>query len=257
MKFSQVYIGRLWRAIIEFDMLDAHDRILVGLSGGKDSMFLTYGLSILKRHSPKPFTLAALTIDPMFTTNFALNEVAAFCRQLDVPFYTEKVNIAGIIEQQHGKDPCFSCSYFRRGAMNRFAKKNGFNKIALAHHHDDAVETFFMNLLLSGQLKTFLPTTYLSRTGLTVIRPLIYFREEELRNAAPILGYQPVKSPCPIDGHTKRQDIKLLIAELTKKNPAIYDHLTAGMRNNLIELWPQNLSREQLKQKYDHFWYDK
>ena len=140
---------------------------------------------------------------------------------------------------------------FRRGAVNRYAMEHGVNKIAYAHHHDDAVETFLMSLLYSGQLHTFTPVTYLDRTKLTVIRPLVYFRESELIDAIKIHGFDPVKSPCPHDGHTVRQDVKELIARLEPEIPDLYDHLGAAMRKGALgELWPAAKTRAEMRQTY-------
>jgi tRNA(Ile)-lysidine synthase TilS/MesJ len=252
----QAHFSRLMRAVVEFNMIEDGDKILIGLSGGKDSIFMTYALAALRKHLKKDFSLAAMTIDPMFSDDFSLDRLTEFCDSLDIPFYTQKVDIAGAIAAQNGKDPCYTCSFFRRGAMNRFALENGFNKVAYAHHNDDAVETFFMSLLCSGQIKTFLPVTYLDRTGLTVIRPLIYFREAELIAATALHGFVPLKSPCPIDGKTKRQDIKELIQELGKSIPECYEHLAAAMRTSpRTELWPSAKNRRAMKSLYDRFMY--
>lgn len=251
----QQYYSRLWRAILEFGMLSADDRILIGLSGGKDSTFLTYALACLRQHAPMPFTIAAITVDPLFTTDFDPQPIADFCTDLAIPFHTVKVNIAGLIEQNNGKDPCYTCSFFRRGAINKFAVEHGFNKVAYAHHHDDAVETFFMSLLCSGQLTTFQPVTYLERTGLTVIRPLVYFRERELTNTPRFHGFTPIASPCPLNGKTKRQEIKELIASLETVDKAVYTHLAAAMRQSSATcLWPPVASREEMRQKHLTFW---
>ncbi len=247
--------SKLWRAIIEFDMIQENDRILIGLSGGKDSMFLTHSLAMLKQYAPFDFTLNVFTLDPMFTNNFPTKQIADFCEKLNIRFFSEQVNLAQAIKDRNENDPCFTCSFFRRGAMNRFAVANGMNKIALAHHHDDAVETFFMSLLNSGQLKTFLPNTYLSRTGLSVIRPLIYFREYEIEAAIKRLNYQPLKSPCPFDGHTQRQKIKEMIMTLGKTTPGCYGHLSSAMyHSSVIELWPPKISGAELKTKFSRFW---
>ena len=130
--------------------------------------------------------------------------------------------------------------------------------MALAHHHDDAVETFLMNVLTSGQLRTFLPVTPLSRTGLTVLRPLLYYREAEIIDMVRQLDLQPLRNPCPYDGHTKRQDIEEHIRELEKRSPEVYDHLAAAMRNAPNqELWPEQLSQKQLADKFHNFWRQK
>lgn len=257
LQLPQTYFNRLMRAIVEFNLIEDNDRILIGLSGGKDSIFLTYALAVLKTHLPKKFDLAAITIDPMFTNDFSTTRIADFCKELSLPFFTQQVDIAGTIQKQQGKDPCFTCAFFRRGAINRHASEKGYNKIAYAHHHDDAVETFFMSLLYSGQLKTFQPSTYLCRTGLTVIRPLIYFRERELADTVSIHGFHPIASPCPLNGKTKRQEIKELIARLSETNPALYAHLASAMRQDpQAALWSAEKNRKEMKELYRRFMFD-
>ena len=251
----QNYFARLCRAIIEFDMITPGDKILIGLSGGKDSLFLTYALSILRSRSAIPFELSVLTIDPMFADVFDTDPLAEFCAKLDMHHYTKKVDIAGIINKNNGNDPCFTCAFFRRGAINRFAVEHGFNKVAYAHHHDDAVETFLMSILYSGQINTFLPTTYLDQSNLTVIRPLVYFRESEIKATPYLHGFTPIPNPCPFNGHTKRQEAKEMIVDLEKNNPALYAHLGAAMRHSPIsKLWPAKLTREELQLKHLKFW---
>lgn len=250
----QPYSSRLWRAIIEFDMIAAGDRILVGLSGGKDSAFLTYALSCLRHVCPRPFELAAVNLDPGFTADFDTAPLADFCRSLDVPFHTIQADIAGAIAANDGKDPCYTCSVIRRGAINTFAADHGFNKVAYAHHHDDAVETFLMSILCSGQLTTFLPVTHLERSGITVIRPLIYFRENELISAQPCHGLQPLPSPCPHNGRTRRQDIKELLYSLQSLDKNVYSHLAAAMRQGHSVLWPAAPDRTVLRERHEAFW---
>ena len=156
-----------------------------------------------------------------------------------------------MIHDQNDKSPCYTCAYFRRAAMNRRANEIGANKIAYAHHLDDAVETFFMSLLSTGQLNTFRPKTYLDRTNLTVIRPLAYVREFEVERFARRQGFDVLKSPCPFDGFTNRQRVKDLIRDLEKKFPDLFNHLAAAMRKNSIgELWDAPKTREQMRETY-------
>ena len=254
----QLYFSKLMRAIVEFELIEDGDHILIGLSGGKDSIFLTYAMAVMRERLKKNFTLSALTINPMFDAAFDTECIRSFCSGLDIPYTVQNVDIAGTIEKQGGKDPCFTCAFFRRGAMNRFAVEHSCNKIAYAHHNDDAVETFLMSLLYSGQLHTFTPKTYLDRTNLTVIRPLVYFREQEMRDAVKCHGFAPVKSPCPMDGHTIRQTVKELIARLGKDDNQLYSHLAAGMRqSSLGELWPAEKTRDEMRETYFSYMYGK
>jgi len=251
------YLTKLWRALIEFHMLAPGDKLLIGLSGGKDSMFLTAALAEVQRHSPAPFDLACYTVDTMFSPEFPAAELTAFCARYGLKHYHDQVNVNEVWHKR-GNTPCFSCAYFRRAATNRRARELGFNKVVLAHHNDDAVDTFLLNLLNSGQLKTFLPVTYLSRTGLTVLRPLIYYREAEIIVYGQKIGLKPLKNPCPYDGNTQRQEMKELLASLSKKNPELYAHLASAMRQSKEqELWPEKLSQEASLLIFRDFWQKK
>lgn len=250
-------LGRLWRAVIEFDMLQPGDRILIGLSGGKDSMLLTAMLAEIRKYSPVPFELACYTVNAMFSPDFPKQKLEAFCDGYGLKHYSDNVDIMAAHAGRSGS-PCFTCAYFRRAATNRKARELGFNKVALAHHHDDAVETFFMNVMTSGQLRTFLPVTPLSRSGITVLRPLLYYRENDIRALVKKLGLQPLKNPCPYDGYTTRQDVKEHIAELNSRYPEIYEHLAAAMRcSSNQELWPAKPGKKELAAKFRAFWNQK
>ena len=260
LNIPQLYYSKLMRAIVEFDMIADGDHILLGISGGKDSIFLAYAMAILKKRLHKDFKLSAITINPQFKDEagrpalFDIERARDFMAELEIPYEIIDVDIAGTIENTPEKNPCFTCAFFRRGAINRYALEHGVNKIAYAHHHDDAVETFLMSLLYSGQLHTFTPVTYLDRTKLTVIRPLVYFRESEMVDAIHIHGFDPVKSPCPHDGNTCRQDVKELIARLGQTIPDVYDHLGAAMRKGALgELWPAAKTRVEMRQTYYNY----
>ena len=249
----QQLFSKIIRATVEFDLIQDGDKILIGLSGGKDSLFLTYALSVLREKIARKFSLYALTIDPKFDENFKYNleKLEKFCNELEIPHKFLETDIAGIIATQKNKKPCYTCAYFRRAAVNRVAKEIGADKVAYAHHLDDAVETFFMSLLSSGQLTTFLPKTFLSRTNLTVIRPLIYLRESEIENFVAENNFDVLKSPCPIDGKTNRHTVKNLIFDLSKNFPDLFNHLTAAMRKNSIgDLWESKKSRQDMKKTY-------
>ena len=249
--WPKTFFSRITRAVVEFELIDENDKILIGISGGKDSLFLTYALAILRERLKKKFSLTALTINPMFTKDFNVDKVTEFCRNLDIEHKVEVVDIAGVIAATPNKNPCFTCSYFRRAAMNRYAKSIGANKVAYAHHLDDAVETFLMGMLSSGQLNTFTPKTYLNRSGITVIRPLVYIREFEIAKFVKKNNFSIIKSPCPIDGKTNRQTVKELIINLSKQFPNLFAHLTASIRKSALgDLWEAPKTRNQMKSVY-------
>ncbi|GAW90957.1 tRNA 2-thiocytidine biosynthesis TtcA family protein [Calderihabitans maritimus] len=249
------YVRKLWRTAVEFKLLQPGDRVLVGFSGGKDSSFLLYALKILQHNFPFSFELGAIHVDMGFEKDSDPSPLEEFCRELGVPFHLQPSRIAQIVfRENNGQNPCSICAHLRRGIINDYAVKKDYNKVALAHHYDDAVETFLMSQLYSGQLRTFSPKTYLDRTGLTVIRPLCYFRESEIKGAFRFINYRPVASPCPLNGRTKRQEVKELIRSLLKKNKLVFDNLASAMREgNHIELWPSKLSREEMKKNYREF----
>ena len=250
----QSYFSKLMRAVVEFELIEEGDRILIGVSGGKDSIFLTYALAILRERLKRDFYIAAFTVNPQFDEPFDTASIAAFCRSLDISYEVVDVDIAGAIAAQDDKSPCFTCAFFRRGAVNRYAVEHKMNKVAYAHHHDDAVETFPMSLFYSGQLNTFRPKTYLDKTDITVIRPLVYFREQEIIDAIQYHGFRPIPSPCPHNGNTTRQTVKELIAHLSAENPNLYNHLAAGMREGALgELWPASKTRKEMERTYRTF----
>ncbi len=244
------------RAITEFELIQDNDRIMIGVSGGKDSIFLAYAMAMMRQRIKKKFELMAVTVNPMFSDSFDLAPIKDFMQRLDIPHYSFDVDIKGAIDAQGGKDPCYTCAFFRRGAVNRYAKEQGCNKVAYAHHNDDAVETLFMGLLYSGQVHTFTPSTYLDKIDITVIRPLVYFREQEIIDAIQYHQVQPVPSPCPNDGHTIRQRVKELIQEMSIENPQLYPHLASAMRENAVgELWPAPKNRKEMKKAYYDYMY--
>ncbi|MBQ9543504.1 MAG: tRNA 2-thiocytidine biosynthesis protein TtcA, partial [Clostridia bacterium] len=195
------------------------DRIAVGVSGGKDSLSLLRGLSALREFNPAPFELTALTVDPGFDTPLDLGGVEEFCRKLGVGFTVVPTNIFSIVfKAREESNPCSLCAKMRRGALDRAAVGLGCNKLALGHHADDVIDTFMLNLLHGGKIDTFSPVTSLDRSGITLIRPMIYVREKELSGFVKKAALPVVKSPCPVDRHTQREEMKNLILEIEKTN---------------------------------------
>ena len=245
------YVKRLWRAVIEFELLAEGDRVLVGFSGGKDSSFLLYGLRVLQEHGPFSFELGAVHVDLGFEEPSDVQLLQEYCHRLKVPFDLKKTKIADVAFEQRQENPCSSCAYFRRAVVNETAIVQGYNKVALAHHHDDAVETFLMSQLYSGKVQTFLPKSHLDKSGLTVIRPLVYLREAKIKEFMDTLPFVPMPSRCPLQGKTQRWKVKALIQDLTRENPFVYTNLAAAMRGDgVVELWPPLPSREEMREKH-------
>lgn len=238
------YNQKILRANFEFGLIEPGDRILIGFSGGKDSALLVWALGLMAKAGIIQAEIAALTLDLGFTPPIDPKPLQDFCTQAGVEFYFRRTEIgpAALAATDH----CATCSYLRNGRLNRFANSHGFNKVALAHHHDDAVETFLMSILYSGQIRTFLPKTYLDRAKLTVIRPLVYLREDEIKAAREFIPYQPVARSCPFDGYTYRQKVKDLINTLNEDNSWVYGNLGKAMRaGRPLVLWPPAIERRK------------
>lgn len=218
MKMQRLY-SYVRQAMQDYQMIDKGDRVAIGISGGKDSLTLLYALNGLRKFYPKPFELLAITVDLGYD-DFPLDGIQELCRELSVEYHVVSTQIKDYIAAYEGeKSHCSLCARLRKGALNDAAKHLGCNKIAYAHHMDDVLETMLLSLIYEGRFSSFLPVTHLTRTGLTVIRPMIYIPE------ADIIGFQNkyplpvVKNPCPLDGHTRRESIRQLLRQIQLENP--------------------------------------
>lgn len=225
------------RAIDDYNMIEEGDKIAVGISGGKDSLTLLYALSELRRFYPKKFELAAITVNLGYDT-FDLSKISALCNELNVPYYEVKTDIAEIIfDARKESNPCSLCAKMRKGAFNDKLKELGFNKGAYAHHKDDVIETALMSLIYEGRFYAFSPVTYLSKVGVTIIRPMVYVNESDVIGFNNIFKLPVEKNPCPADGTTKREYVKQLIKKLNKENPGIRDRIFHAVSEGLLPGW--------------------
>jgi len=235
MKLQRV-LSEVRKAVDDYHMIAEGDKIAVGISGGKDSLTLLYALSSLRRFYPHPFDLVAVTVDLGFA-NLDLTEIKKLCEKLGVPYTVVKTQIGQIVfEQRQENNPCALCAKMRKGALNEAMKQLGCNKIAYAHHMDDVVETMMLSLLYEGRFHTFSPVTYLDDTGLTVIRPLIYMKEADVIGFVRKYEVPVVKSPCPADGHTKREYVKQLLKQLNTENPGVKQRMFTAIQNGCDNL---------------------
>ncbi len=233
----QRILGQVRRAIQDYDMIDEGDRVAIGVSGGKDSMTLLTVMKELQRFYPKKFEIEAISLT-MGIGNADFSPVANYCRENGINYTIEETQIGKIIfEIRQEKNPCSMCANLRRGALHNVSKKLGCNKVALGHHRDDAIETLLLSTFFEGNLHTFSPVTYLDRKELFLIRPLIYTEEKQIKAVAKSGIFPIVKSPCHIDGKTKRQYVKDLIFDLQKENRDIKSNLFGAIKRAGIDGW--------------------
>ena len=246
----QAILSHVRRCIEDYEMIAPGDRIAVGVSGGKDSLILLYAMAKLKEFYPVPFELHALTVHPG-VPEMDFGPVAKLCEDLNVPYHIINTEIFDIIfNHRKEKNPCSMCAKMRRGAIHNAMKELGLNKIALGHHFDDAVETFFLSLFYEGRLSCFQPVTYLDRTDITQIRPLLYCGEGMVRNAAIRHELPIVHNPCPADGNTRRQEVKELIERLRKDYPNLKDYVFGAMQRLPLPEWgPKEYKRRPLSEE--------
>ncbi|MBD5520539.1 MAG: tRNA 2-thiocytidine(32) synthetase TtcA [Lachnospiraceae bacterium] len=232
MKLQQV-LSLTRKAIDDYNMIEDGDNIAVGISGGKDSLTLLYALHGLQRFYPKNFNLHAITVDLGFD-NLNLDEITRLCADMEVPYHIVKTDIGKIIfDDRKETNPCSLCAKMRKGALNTAIKELGCNKVAYAHHKDDVVETMMLSLIYEGRFHTFSPVTYLDRMDLTVIRPLIYMREADVIGFIHKYDVPVVKSPCPADGHTKREYAKTLLQEINRETPGVKERMFTAIQSSM------------------------
>ena len=224
------FTGYVRRCADDYGMLRPGDRVAVGVSGGKDSMALLAALRQLQRYHPSNFALEAVTIDMGFP-GMDFSPVASWCAEQGVAYTII------VFDARQEDNPCSLCSKMRRGALNDAIKERGCNKLALGHHFDDAVETFLMNLLFTGQIGCFKPSTYMSRADVTQIRPLLYLGEGSIASFVREMGLPLVPTTCPEDKESKREEIKSLIARLSADYPDLKSKVFGAMQRLPLDGW--------------------
>lgn len=233
-------VSRVRKAVEDYDMIADGDKIGVGVSGGKDSLVLLGALANLSRYYPKKFTVVGLTLDMGYNADYSA--IRQYCENLGVEYIVKPTNIAEVVfDLRKEENPCSLCAKLRRGALNDLAIEQGCRRVALGHHNDDVLDTFLLSLLYEGRINCFSPVTYLDRTDLYSIRPLIYVREGDIKSVAKRLEIPVLKSSCPADGNTKREEIKGILAGLDKSvNPGLKKRLFTAVQNSGIDGWQPN-----------------
>lgn len=245
----QKLIGLVRRCVEDYDMIQAGDRIAVGVSGGKDSLALLVFLAELRKYNHKPFTVEAITIDMGLGMDYS--GIEKLCEELEVPFHLVRTQIGPLIfEHRKEKNPCSLCAKMRRGALNEALLDRGMNKLALGHHYDDAVETFLMSLLYEGRISCFQPVTNLDRSGVIQIRPMLYIHEKTIDNFVSRSELPVLENRCPVDKTTKREEIKQLVFELSARYPDLKERVFGAMQRLPLPEWePQGRYKRPKEQE--------
>jgi tRNA(Ile)-lysidine synthase TilS/MesJ len=236
MKLQQL-LSYTRKALDDYRMIEDGDKIAIGVSGGKDSLTLLYALSGIRRFYPKKFELEAITVHMGFK-ELDFSAVANLCKELDINYTIVESEIADIVfEHRKESNPCSLCAKMRKGAFNTKAKELGCNKEAYAHHYDDVIETMMMSLIYEGRVHCFSPVTYLDRSDITLIRPMIYVEEQDVKGFRNAFQLPVVKNPCPVDGYTKREYVKQLIKSLGSESPGLRERLFHAVQTSTIQGW--------------------
>ena len=235
----QKILGYLRKAIEHYNMIEEGDKIAVGLSGGKDSITLLMGLKALQRFYPKHFDLIAVSVNPGFEF-FDSEFLQQTCNNIGVEYVEAESHIKEIVfDIRKEKNPCSLCANLRRGILNSTAIEHRCNKIALGHNEDDVLETFFLNMLYAGNLSTFAPVSYMDRSEITLIRPLVYASEKEIRKFVKRAGITVMPKNCPMDGVSKREYMKDMLYKLTIEIPNVRANLMGAIKRAGINGWKE------------------
>lgn len=243
----QKILSPLRRAVEDYDMIADGERIAVGVSGGKDSVTLLAALKRLSLFYPKHFEVIGITLDTGMD-GMDFSPLKRFAKEADIELHVIKTNIKQVVfDIRKESNPCSLCAMLRRGALHDAVKELGVNKLALGHHYDDVSETFMLNLIYEGRIGCFRPVTYLDRKEITVIRPLIYATEKEVRSCVARNSLPVVHNPCPANGKTEREGMKCLLQDLEDRYPGVNKRIFGALQRSGIDGWQESVRGRKKK----------
>lgn len=235
-KENQKYYNPMMKAIGSYHLIEPGEKVAVGMSGGKDSTALFFMLDMLSKQKRLGFDFEVVPI--CLDMGFAM-DITPMKELVEEKGYTLDVvdtNIAKVVfDIREEKNPCSLCAKLRRGYLYSRAKELGCQKVAIGHHLDDAIETYFMNFLFHGKMESFEPMTYLSKTEVSIIRPMIYIEEKDIIRFCNNKELPVIFNPCPVDKKTKREEMKQLVDSLATDYPLIKQRFIQGMEQEVRE----------------------
>ncbi|MBR5720933.1 MAG: tRNA 2-thiocytidine biosynthesis protein TtcA [Clostridia bacterium] len=232
------------KAVDEYGMIDEGDRIAVGCSGGKDSTLLLLALSKLSEFYPKKYSIVGIVIDPGTGMNFS--PLGEFCEKENIELIIKRTEIAKIIfDIRKESNPCSLCARMRRGSLNDAALEAGANKVALGHHRDDVIDTFFLSLIHESRLNTFQPVTYLSRKDIEVIRPMVFVPEKDIKKTVRRYSLPVIENPCPANGNTEREAVKHVIANIDSDYKGIRERIFGAIERSNLDGWKKTGEKDK------------
>ncbi|MBL1226312.1 tRNA 2-thiocytidine biosynthesis TtcA family protein [Enterococcus sp. BWR-S5] len=242
-KDNQLYYNPIRRAVLSHQMIEPGDRVAIGMSGGKDSTSLLYFLDMINKQERLGFSFEIVPISLDMGFEMDIQPMKEFVEELGYELEIVPTNIAKVVfDIREERSPCSLCAKLRRGILYTRAKELGCNKVALGHHLDDAIETYFMNFLFHGKMASFEPISYLTKTGVSIIRPLLYLQEKDIIRLVKREELPVIFNPCPVDKKTKREEIKTLVSGLSETYPDIREKFVMGMeQGNAEDFWKKSI----------------
>ena len=235
---------RFHKACADYGLIGDNDHVLVGVSGGKDSLALVEFLGKRAQVYVPRFRVTAVYVrlkERSYQSN--IEYLQHFCAGVHVPFVVRDTEIGA----EEKKDPCFLCSWYWRKALFDVAQELGCNKIALGHHKDDIVETLLMNLIFQGSIGTIPPLLQMEKMPIQMIRPLCLLEEREIARYAELSGYEKQLKACPFEKESSRIRMKQLLKQLETLNPDVRDSIWGAMENIKATYLPQRTKRNEIK----------
>lgn len=220
---------KIGRAMHDYSMLAHGDRVLLAVSGGVDSLVLSWILDNWRHKAPINYEIKAVHIDMGFGGREDYKAVSAEMDKLNIPLLVEHSDFG--INNQDNEVTCYRCARRRRGRLFELAREYDCQGLALGHHMDDIIETLFINMLYSGNISTMRPGQELFNGRLTLIRPLAYLAKDEVWTLARLAGITPVKNPCPRADHNKRDEVRNLLKSLYQRDPLYRANIFASLHN--------------------------